>query len=372
LSWQLVESDDALQDLLVEASRHSAVAIDTEFMRRNTFFPQVALLQLCFDDKAWLIDPLAITEIDALIDFMVNPDVVKVLHSASEDLEVFQQWLGVLPAPLFDTQRAAALLGRGFGMGYRALVDDICGVELDKGETRSDWLKRPLTESQCNYAGQDVTHLLTLWHTLSAECEQSDKTQWVFSDGEDAANTLASNAGQYYKKIKSAWKLDERQLASLIAISDWREHTARDKDKPRSWIIDDKACFELAEKSPQDWESLKACEEVPSSSTRRYGEELISVLAATHNASKENALPERLPGPLNSEQRNLLKKVKAEARRIAETLGVAPEAVLPSKDYELLIREAHGESVDVPAHWVRWREHEIVAPLRQFLSGSTS
>ena len=287
MSWQLVESDDALQDLLVEASRHSAVAIDTEFMRRNTFFPQVALLQLCFDDKAWLIDPLAITEIDALIDFMVNPDVVKVLHSASEDLEVFQQWLGVLPAPLFDTQRAAALLGRGFGMGYRALVDDICGVELDKGETRSDWLKRPLTQSQCNYAGQDVTHLLTLWHTLSAECEQSGKTQWVFSDGEDAANTLASNAEQYYKKIKSAWKLDERQLASLIAISDWREHTARHKDKPRSWIIDDKACFELAEKSPQDWEGLKACVEVPSSSTRRYGEELISVLVATHNASKE-------------------------------------------------------------------------------------
>ncbi len=372
MSWQLVESDEALQDLLVEASRHSAVAIDTEFMRRNTFFPQVALLQLCFDDKAWLIDPLAITEIDALIDFMVNPDVVKVLHSASEDLEVFQQWLGVLPAPLFDTQRAAALLGRGFGMGYRALVDDICGVELDKGETRSDWLKRPLTQSQCNYAGQDVTHLLTLWHTLSAECEQAGKTQWVFSDGEDAANALASNAGQYYKKIKSAWKLDERQLAFLVAISDWREHTARHKDKPRSWIIDDKACFELAEKAPQDWESLKACVEVPSSSTRRYGEELISVLVATHNASKESALPERLPGPLNSEQRNLLKKVKAEARRIAGALGVAPEAVLPSKDYELLIREAHGESLDIPAHWVRWREQEIVAPLRLFLSGSAS
>lgn len=371
MSWQLIESDDALQDLLQEASRHNAVAIDTEFMRRNTFFPQIALLQLCFDDKAWLIDPLAITNIDLLVDFIVNPDIVKVLHSASEDLEVFQQWLGVLPTPLFDTQRAAALLGRGFGMGYRALVEDICGVELDKGETRSDWLKRPLSASQCNYAGQDVTHLLTLWHTLSGECEQVGKTQWVFSDGEDAANSLASNAGQYYKKIKSAWKLDKQQLASLIAISDWREHTARHKDKPRSWIIDDKACFELAETAPQNWEALKACADVPSSSARRYGEELISLLAE-QSAVAEKALPERLPGPLNSEQRNLLKKVKAEARRIAENLVVSPEAVLPSKDYELLIREAHGETLDVPPHWVGWREQPIITPLRQFLSGGAS
>lgn len=371
MSWQLIESDSALQDLLQEASRHNAVAIDTEFMRRNTFFPQVALLQMCFDDKAWLIDPLAITEIGSLVDFMVNPDIVKVLHSASEDLEVFQQWLGVLPTPLFDTQRAAALLGRGFGMGYRALVEDICGVELDKGETRSDWLKRPLTESQCAYAGQDVTHLLTLWHTLSGECEQAGKTQWVFSDGEDAANTLASNAGQYYKKIKSAWKLDKRQLASLIAISDWREHTARHKDKPRSWIIDDKACFELAETAPQTWEALKACTDVPSSSARRYGEELIALLAG-QSAVVESALPERLPGPLNSEQRNLLKKVKAEARRLAGTLSVSPEAVLPSKDYDLLIREAHGERLDVPTLWRGWREQQVIAPLRQFLSGSAS
>ncbi len=371
MSWQLIESDNALQDLLQEASRHSAVAIDTEFMRRNTFYPQVALLQLCFDDKAWLIDPLAITEIGLLVDFLVNPDIVKVLHSASEDLEVFQHWLGVVPTPLFDTQKAAALLGRGFGMGYRTLVEDICGVELDKGETRSDWLKRPLTASQCNYAGQDVTYLLTLWHTLSAECEQAGKTQWVLSDGDDAASTLASNAGQYYKKIKSAWKLDERQLASLIAISDWREYTARHKDKPRSWIIDDKACFELAETAPQNWEALKACADVPSSSARRYGEELIALLAGQSAAAKDT-LPERLPGPLSSEQRNLLKRVKAEARRIAGTLAVVPEAILPSKDYELLIREAQGEVFDLPTHWGGWREQKIITPLRLFLSGGAS
>lgn len=371
MSWQLIESDSALEDLLHEASQHTVVAIDTEFMRRNTFYPQVALLQLCFDDKAWLIDPLAITDVGSLVDFIVNPNIVKVLHSASEDLEVFQHWLGVLPTPLFDSQRAAALLGRGFGMGYRALVEDICGVELDKGETRSDWLKRPLTPSQCDYAGQDVTHLLSIWHTLSAECEQAGKTQWVFDDGEDAGNTLASNAGQYYKKIKSAWKLDKRQLASLIAISDWREHTARERDKPRSWIIDDKACFELAETAPQNWESLKACADVPSSSARRYGEELIAVLTAQSTLA-ENTLPERLPGPLNSEQRNLLKKVKAEARRIAGTLAIAPEAVLPSKDYELLIREAQGELLDVPSHWSGWREQQLITPLRVFLSGSAS
>jgi ribonuclease D len=171
MHWQLIESDDALQQLLAQTAACDVVMVDTEFMRRNTFYPEVALVQLCFasdnaqseepdgipdglpDDTAWLIDPLKIQDPTPLAALFSNPAVLKVLHSASEDLEVFQRWLGVLPQPLFDTQRAAALLNVGFGMGYRALVQEICGVDLPKGETRSDWLQRPLTQSQCEYAG---------------------------------------------------------------------------------------------------------------------------------------------------------------------------------------------------------------------------
>ena len=147
------------------------VIVDTEFMRRNTFFPQVALVQLCFsgggaDGTAWLIDPLCIDDPEPLARLLEDPAVTKVLHSASEDLEVFQSWLGVLPRPLFDTQKAAALAGMEFGMGYRALVLALCEEDLPKGETRSDWLQRPLTESQCHYAAQDVSWLLSVYRLL--------------------------------------------------------------------------------------------------------------------------------------------------------------------------------------------------------------
>ncbi len=364
MNWQLIETDDALEQVLEQANNADAVAIDTEFMRRNTFYPQVSLLQMCFCDTAWLIDPLAIQELGSLIDFIANPKVVKVLHSASEDLEVFQQWLGVLPEPMFDTQRAAALLGRGFGLGYRALVNELCGVDLDKGDQRSDWLARPLSSSQCNYAAQDVTYLLSLYPTLRDDADVQGKTGWVFSDARDAANTLASTAGDYYKKIKSAWKLDARQLVVLIAVCNWREKMARYRDKPRSWIVDDKACFELARLAPQSWSEIK--EILPPPAARRYGDELLELLS--HQAGiAQNDLPDRLPPPLDASQRQQLKKIKLAAREIAEALRVAPEVLLPSKDYEILVREAEGQPVSVPTQWNSWRLDCIVSPLRELL-----
>ena len=155
--WQLVESDRGLVELLDSARGSDVVIVDTEFMRRNTFFPQVALVQLYFNGgdaagTAWLVDPLGLENAEPLARLLDDPGTTKVMHSPSEDLEVFQNWLGVLPRPLFDTQRAAALAGMDFGMGYRALVLALCGEDLPKGETRSDWLQRPLTRSQCEYA----------------------------------------------------------------------------------------------------------------------------------------------------------------------------------------------------------------------------
>ncbi|MBT4520464.1 MAG: ribonuclease D [Halieaceae bacterium] len=368
MAWQLIESDDALAGLLEGAAGSTAVAVDTEFMRRNTFYPQVALLQLCFDDQAWLIDPLAITETGPLIDLMENSAIVKVLHSASEDLEVFQQWLGVLPQPLFDTQRAAALLDRGFGVGYRSLVLEICGVDLAKGETRSDWLRRPLTESQCEYAAQDVIHLLSAWRSLDEECNQQGKRDWVFSDSQIAAGSLATAAGQFHKRIKSGWKLNARQQQALVAVCDWREQMARHKDKPRNWIIDDKACLGLAQMKSTTWNEMKALDLLSASALRHYGSELVALLERQPDLDGIET-PQLLPRPLDSGQRNQVKQLKQTAKKIAASLGVAPEALLQAKDYEALVREASGEQVTEPRQWQGWRGELVVSPLRRALSG---
>lgn len=372
MSWQMITSDEEVAELLAQASDARAVMVDTEFMRRNTFYPQVALLQLCFDGgpldgRALLIDPLGLRDVTPLKALLTRSDLPKVLHSASEDLEVFQRWLGELPEPLFDTQRAAALLDLGFGLGYRALVQLLCDIDLPKGETRSDWLQRPLTGSQCDYAEQDVTWLLTVWRQLEARCLEQGKLDWVIADGETALRNAISNGTKgYHRRIKNAWKLSPRQLAVLAAVCEWREATARDRDKPRSWIIDDKVCLQIAQTCPASLHALRAGVEMPPAALRRYGDELVRLIVEQGELS-EATLPEALPRPLDARQRDLMKKLKSRARDIGEELGSAPQALLQSADYELLVREAGGGPVAVPIHWQGWRRERVIDPLRRVL-----
>lgn len=372
MNWQLIESDVALQHLMSQTASCTVVMVDTEFMRRNTFYPEVALVQLCFvsDDltskTAWLVDPLKIEDPSPLADLFTNASVLKVLHSASEDLEVFQRWLGVLPQPLFDTQRAAALLNIGFGMGYRALVQEICDVDLPKGETRSDWLQRPLTESQCEYAGLDVTWLLPVWRELYEQSVRQDKLQWVLADGQDATRTLGTDIDEYHKRIKTAWKLDRRQLGILAAVCKWREATAKSRDKPRGWIIDDQTCLWLALNDPDSTAALSDCKHMPAQVIRRYGEELVALLSVQRTLD-DAQLPPLLPAPLTGPQRDQVKRLKSRVRRVASELAVAPEVLVSSKDYELMLREAAGEDASIPIHWQGWRRQVILEPLRDFL-----
>lgn len=369
MQWQLIESDAALQAALAEAQGSTVVAVDTEFMRRNTFYPQVALVQLCFGDMALLVDPLAIKDTAPLAALLTDPGVVKVLHSASEDLEVFSRWLGVLPEPLFDTQRAAALLNLGFGLGYSALVKLVCDVDLPKGETTSDWLRRPLTASQCEYAAQDVAWLLPVWRHIEQLCLQQGKESWVLSDGRDAIAAFNSPGNDYFKRFKNAWKLDSRQLAALKAVCAWRELAARSRDKPRGWIIDDQACVQLAQVDPRTADELKTQVGLDAAAMRRNAGELLELLAAQRRVPAEQ-LPARLPGPLDATQRKQLKLLKARVQAIAAQLSAAPEALLQSRDYELLLREAGGEDVEQPLHWRGWRGELVIEPLRASLAGT--
>lgn len=366
MTWTLVENAADLEQLVDRAVAAGVVAVDTEFMRRNTFYPQAALLQACYAEEAWLVDPLAIEDEEPIRRLLQDGSVLKVMHSASEDLEVFQRWLGVQPEPLFDTQRAAALLDRGFGLGYRQLVLELCDVELPKGEQRSDWLQRPLSKSQCDYAALDVTCLLACWRLLDAQAREQGKLDWILADGEDAARSAAANGVRYHPRIKNAWKLNPRQLAALAALCDWREATARRRDKPRGWILDDRACLDLALADPRSRQEMAASVELPPAVVRRHGDELLAALASQRGLPEE-ALPARLPAPLNASQRSRLKALKGRAQELARQLHVAPEVLLPSRDFELLLRQAEGQVVEEPAYWAGWRATRVVAPLKDLL-----
>lgn len=362
--WILIEDDESLAEALDSFTGAQEIAVDTEFMRRNTFYPQIALLQLCAGDRAYLIDPQGIHDLDGIRALLTKPDLCKLLHSCSEDLEVFRHWLGVLPTPLIDTQRAMAILGEGFGMGYRAMVQQLLGLELEKGETRSDWLRRPLTNSQCHYAAQDVLQLWRAWPQLRERAHATERMSWLLEDGTEAVRALTERDRDIHLRIKGAGKLDPRQLAVLQELSQWREHRAQHSDKPRGWIVEDKACIAIAQQMPGDAVQLAALDVLPASVLRKQGSALIGCVEKAL-ALVGDDLPSALPRALNPEQRSALKALRAAAKRIAEEHAIAPEILVTGADLELLVRAASGETIVEPARWNGWRGSLVIEPLRR-------
>ncbi len=341
------------------ARSHQAVAVDTEFRRRDTFFPQVALVQVATPDDCWLIDPLTLGDTSPLQELLLDKSTVKVLHSASEDLEVFEHWLGVLPSPLFDTQRAAALLNRGFGLSYRALVQQLLDIELAKDETQSDWLARPLSDAQCQYAALDVTLLIMCFVTLAAECRTKGRFEWVLEEG----SSMSTGGRGPLAKFKNAWKLQPKQQAILLALVEWREAEARLRDKPRSWILSDRTLNDIAQKCPSAMHQLAAIDGVHQGLLRRQGKTLLSLIAA----ATDNSIPvDALPKPVSGSVRRLAKVLAPELTLIAERLGTNTEILLPNRELELLAKQAMGELATQPGHWQGWRRTAVIEPLQAF------
>ena len=273
----LIEDNESLANLVKSQAGSEAVAVDTEFMRRDTFYPHPGLIQLCFSaqpDTAWLVDTVLVNDVQPLRELLADTSVLKVLHSASEDLEVFAHYLGQQPVPLFDTQKAAAFLGRGFGLGYRALVEAISGQVIEKDETRSDWLARPLSASQLNYAAADVVPLLEVYRTLYDGLRDEGKLEWVLEEGAHATANAASSGASFYLRVKSAWQLPRQQLGVLRSLCDWREARARKIDKPRGWILKDPVCLEIARKLPANLSELRQIADLPPAVVRKQGEAL--------------------------------------------------------------------------------------------------
>ena len=357
-----IDNSEALDALLVRYRGAPAVAIDTEFRRRDTFYPQVALVQLCWGDEAYLLDPLSLDNTASLEGLLSDPTVIKLIHSASEDLEVFSRWLGRLPSPLFDTQRAAALVGMGASLSYRALVAAFFDIELPKGETQSDWLQRPLSSTQMTYAAQDVTYLLPAGVTLLDRSRALGRLDWVLEDG---ARMLPGGKPPI-GKFKSAYKLSVDQQRALIAVVEWREHEARKLDRPRSWILQDKLVSAVARALPETVQELASVSDVPNGLVRRSGETLVTQI---QRAIADSALDlsQISPPPLPGSARSLSASLAERTSTIAQEHDIAQEVLMAKADLEYLIRQLSDPLLpDLPA-WSGWRQALAVQPLKAWL-----
>jgi len=334
-----VESATQLNELCERWSAQAAIAVDTEFMRSTTFYPKTALFQVGDGQGCYLIDPLTIDDFTAFSALMTNASVTKVFHSCSEDMEVFQTFLGITPAPVFDTQVAAAIAGIGFSLGYAKLIDTLLGIEIPKSETRSDWLQRPLSQSQLQYAAVDVAYLLIAYGLLVKQLRAQDRLSWVESDCADIVAQAASevDVDQLYIKIKSAWKLNRKQLSVLQQLVGWRELEARDRDVPRNRLIKERALWDMARFQPTELKQLTGLEGMTPRTIKQDGDQLLDIIQAAAHVAEEQC-PLRLPKPLAPEHGDLLKALKAKARQIAEDLVIAPEILVRKKDFEDLVR----------------------------------
>ena len=329
--------------------RQPFVAVDTEFMRETTYWPKLCLIQAGGPDVEAAIDPLAEgLDLKPFLDVLANPKVEKVFHAARQDLEIFYN-LGVMPTPLFDTQIAAMAAGFGEQVAYDALVRQMLKVELDKSSRFTDWARRPLTQSQFDYAVADVTYLAKLYPILRERLEAEGRLAWVASEMQ-----ALSDPANYDMTPENAWKrLKPRKhapkyLAVFKSVAAWRERTAQTRDQPRGRILKDEAIDEIATQAPTDADALNRLRSVPKGfAGSRFGPDLLEAVKSALNAPDDYApvldKPRANGGPPNGAVVELL-KVLLKAR--AEDAGVASKLIATMADLEKI---AGDDEADTPA-----------------------
>jgi ribonuclease D len=275
-----------LSQLCEQLSQSPWLAVDTEFERVSTYFPELCLVQISNGDVTAVIDPIAIKDITPMLDLLYQPAITKVLHSAHQDLEIFFNIKESVPTPLFDTQLAAPLLGYAQGIGYGNLVNEVLSIELEKGHARADWKRRPLSEDMLRYAADDVIYLGKVYEMFVEKLKTvEDQT----SLNQKLANlvraeTYKPDPDLMWKKMFAAKRMKGKQLAIVKRLAAWRELTARERNRPRKWILADYALIEIAKQMPENKSELLKIDKIGEKTVIRHGDDLLKIC---HDAKLE-------------------------------------------------------------------------------------
>jgi ribonuclease D len=336
-----IDSAHDLDQFCAPLRKAGWLAIDTEFLREKTYYPKFCLLQVAHGAQAACIDPLAIESLDPLTELLFDPGITKVLHASRQDLEIFYQYWNRLPAPIFDTQVAAPLIGLSEQISYAGLVAELLGVSLGKGHTRTDWSLRPLSEAQLRYAADDVIYLGAAYLALRGKLESLDRLDWLDDDFAALLNLALYDSPPElaWQRIGGVQQLKSRQAAILKALAAWRETTAREQNIPRNWVVRDEAMLDLARLAPANPEELRRIRGLEERTLKRYGTTLCKAI-------REG---QQLPPPLLEakaratrrppEQEALLDLLGAVVRLRAAQHTLNPAILAGRKDLEQLLDE---------------------------------
>ncbi len=336
---QYIDTPEQLANLCIQIKKEPWLALDTEFLREKTYYPKFCLLQIATPTWVACIDPLVLPSLDELFEVIYSPSIIKVFHSCRQDLEIFYQITGKLPAPVFDTQVAAPLLGFQDNPGYAMLVSSLLNINLNKAHTRADWSKRPLTEAQIQYAADDVIYLCQIYQFIKQKLSELGRADWLQQDFSELTNPDCYEVipEKAWLKIKGKNKLTGRQLSIVQTLAEWREKTAQSEDRPKSWLLRDELLFDMAKLQPETVTELADVRGINERVVSRYGKELCQLISSAKN---------RAPIPLNEKGRPVKKTQQQEAildiltalvRIRAEENCLNPNILATRKDLEDLM-----------------------------------
>ncbi|HHF0473726.1 TPA: ribonuclease D [Haemophilus influenzae] len=338
--FRVIADNATLLEVCNLARQKSAVALDTEFMRVSTYFPKLGLIQLYDGERVSLIDPLAITDFSPFVALLSNPKVLKILHSCSEDLLVFLQEFDQLPRPMIDTQIMARFIGLGASAGLAKLAQQYLNVEIDKGATRTNWIKRPLSDIQLQYAAGDVWYLLPLYHILEKELAKTPWEQAVRDDCELALSKTHKlqerDSEKAYLDIPNAWKLNPFELSRLRILAQWRQNVAIERDLALSYIVKSDNLWKVAKNNPRNISEMLEMG-LTENEVRVRGKKILQLLAQARRISSND-----YPKPIEriSEDPRYKKTIRLLQEKVNSLTpaGLTPEIVASKRTLDKLIK----------------------------------
>lgn len=344
-----VDDDALLNDFLEELAAVDTIALDTEFVREKTYYPQLCLIQIAAGDSIACIDCLADIDLVPLYDSLLRDDCAWIVHSSRQDLEVIYQHTQRLPPTLIDTQIATGLVGYAPQISLQDVVADTLGVELDKSHTRTDWSRRPLPAAAIEYARDDVRSLHALWDALAARLDALGRREWL---DQDCALLLAQEpitpVEQIFSRLKGARSLDTSAQCAALALVEWREERARGRDRPRRWILGDEQLVGIARARPRSVNALRAA--VADRPTRLVEHAGGEILAALERSTAADYL-QRIEGLSDTEKpdKRRLRELQARAKARAAELDIYPEVLATRQDLVDLLQGR--ESARISETW---------------------
>jgi ribonuclease D len=346
-----IDRNDELDALARTLEMSASIGVDTEFLRERTFFPKLCLLQLSAAGQIWCVDTLRVGSLDALMPALTAPGSRKLIHAARQDLEAVYLTSKQIISPVFDTQIAAACMGLKPQIGYAELVKNLLDITVPKGQTRTDWSKRPLTHEQLVYAADDVLYLEAIADQLTGRLVKLGREHWVREDcaAQEDRQLYEPDPAQAWTRLRGIGQLAPEPRARAKTIAVWREKLARERDLPRAWILADAAIFAIAHANPNTRAALEALEPM----NEKFAATLLTALEAAAGVAPVDLEPVQDLRP-TPEQKALLERLIKIADARAAELQVSAEVLAPRGELKALAmgkRDTHALS--------GWRREEI-------------